>query len=220
MSVISKAKTACETYIGLQSSFKVSLTYTKEATYADYYNAFSGAEVPAGTLSAITSRFFDRPALTANRTALAQMLNITAGKSTEYTSNNIEFLGGVTSQIAADGNARPVSGLNPAWRTMVINQIVGRGWLQSTPQSTIDAIHHDLTYVKGVAMKKLAPHTGCYMNEADRLDPDWQQDFYGSHYERLAKIKKKYDCEDLFYCPTCVGSEAWSQISSGQLCRT
>ncbi|KAF7514286.1 hypothetical protein GJ744_000056 [Endocarpon pusillum] len=26
-------------------------------------------------------------------------------------------------------------------------------------------------------MKKQAPNTGCYMNEANRLDPEYQQDF-------------------------------------------
>ena len=57
------------------------------------------------------------------------------------------------------------------------------------------------------------------MNEADRLDPDWEVDFYGSHFGRLGDIKKAYDPEDVFYCPTCVGSANWKENSAGALCR-
>lgn len=53
----------------------------------------------------------------------------------------------------------------------------------------------------------------------------WQHDFYGSHYDRLLDIKDKYDPDDIFYCPTCVGSARWAQNhlpgkDYGPLCRS
>jgi FAD/FMN-containing dehydrogenase len=197
----------------------VYLLYTSVPTYAEYYSLFSGVEPAAGTLGADGSRFLDEKALTGNRTALVQALNITAGTLEEYTVNTVEFFGAPYGQVAIDRHISPISGLNPAWRSMIVHQIVSRGWTQNTSQSIIDSIHYDITYVKEAALKKLAPDTGCYMNEADRLDPDWQVDFYGSHYARLKGIKKEYDPQDVFYCPTCVGSEKFVEKSNGQLCR-
>ena len=37
-----------------------------------------------------------------------------------------------------------------------------------------------------------------YMNEADVLEDDWQQAFYGSNYGRLLDIKRAYDPSGIF----------------------
>ncbi|KAF2721231.1 FAD-binding domain-containing protein [Polychaeton citri CBS 116435] len=201
----------------------VSVTYSEVPTYVEYYNAFSGVEPPAGSLSQLGSRFLDARHLKGNRSLLLDTLNVVAGEPGQYTINAVELLGGRTSRIAQDGNpttaSLPVSGLNPAWREMVLHHIVARGWADNTPQDVVQGINHDITYVKEAALKKLAPSTGCYMNEANRLNPDWQRDFYGKHYRQLLEVKGKYDRHHLFYCPTCVGSEYWEQTASGQLCR-
>jgi hypothetical protein len=54
-----------------------------------------------------------------------------------------------------------------------------------------------------------APHSGAYANEADYFQKNWQQVFWGNHYQKLFLIKQKYDPEGLFYCHHCVGSERW-----------
>lgn len=59
------------------------------------------------------------------------------------------------------------------------------------------------------------------------MEPNWQDDFYGSNYPKLLKIKAKYDPHDVFYAFTGVGSEAWEvrdgeqglQTQNGRLCR-
>lgn len=45
--------------------------------------------------------------------------------------------------------------------------------------------------------------------KANRFDPLWTVDFYGTNYLKLAQIKQKYDPTDVFYCPTCVSSFSW-----------
>ncbi|KAK4993068.1 hypothetical protein LTR66_006116 [Elasticomyces elasticus] len=173
------------------TSLFVAISYKEEETFADYYNAFSGIEVPAGRHTIPTHL--------------------------QHTSNIIELLGG--GQLAADARAHPLSSVNPAWRTMIVHHILGRTWTRDTPQAVVGEIHADITNVKVRAMKELAPNTGCYMNEADRLDPEWQRDFYRGHYAVLESIKRRYDPDDVFYCPTCVGSEDWVELESGRLCR-
>jgi hypothetical protein len=112
-----------------------------------------------------------------------------------------------------------LSGLNPAWRKSYFSHIVARGWAPGSSEEVKTAVQRDITYNKVPALQKQAPDTGCYMNEADRLDPDWQVNFYGEHYERLLKIKQRRDPDGVFYCPTCVGSAEWSEDEEGRLCR-
>lgn len=57
------------------------------------------------------------------------------------------------------------------------------------------------------AIRSVTEGAGAYANEADYFEPDWQHAFWGSNYERLLGIKKKYDPRGLFTCHHCVGSE-------------
>lgn len=69
-------------------------------------------------------------------------------------------------------------------------------------------------------LEALTPGGGCYLNEADFRQPNWQQAFYGTHYKRLYEIKTKYDPDDIFYARTGVGSEFWTQAEDGRLCKS
>jgi FAD/FMN-containing dehydrogenase len=60
------------------------------------------------------------------------------------------------------------------------------------------------------ALRVAAPDTGAYVNECDYFQPDWQRAFWGPHYPRLARIKRRYDPTGLFTVHHGVGSEDWS----------
>jgi hypothetical protein len=57
---------------------------------------------------------------------------------------------------------------------------------------------------------KVAPNAGSYVSESNFFQKNWQQSFWGSNYQRLATVKKKYDPEGLFFTRHGVGSEEWS----------
>ncbi|KAK4939649.1 hypothetical protein LTR10_020149 [Elasticomyces elasticus] len=198
------------------STLFVSETYVSYSDYWSFYNVESGVEPSAGVTSALGSRLFDRAAVN-NTAGLRDMIGVIAGAPTEFTSNSVEFVSG--GQVFRDASD-PNSGVLPACRKSYFNNIVARGWAPGSPQATIDATYHDITYNKVAAMKAQAPDTGAYMNEADRMDPDYQTDFYGSNYAKLLSIKQRYDPLGVFYCPTCVGSSAFKPDSTGRLCRT
>jgi FAD/FMN-containing dehydrogenase len=69
------------------------------------------------------------------------------------------------------------------------------------------------------ALRRLAPSAGCYSNEASTTEPDFQNAFWGSNYERLLQVKRQVDPDDVFWCHPCVGSERWSVVDS-VLCKT
>ena len=60
------------------------------------------------------------------------------------------------------------------------------------------------------ALRAAAPDTGAYVNECDYFQPDWQRAFWGPHYARLLRIKRRYDPTGLFTGHHTVGSEGWS----------
>ncbi|KAE8149553.1 hypothetical protein BDV25DRAFT_140665 [Aspergillus avenaceus] len=191
------------------TSLFVSVQNMQFPTYPAYYRAMSGAHQPGGSAnSALSSRMFDKRSLTRDRKSLRRMISVIAGAPEEYTLNSVELVGG--GKVLTDGHDR-YSGVNPAWRSTYMVNVVARGWADSADNVTARAVKHDITYRKGGAMKALTPGLGSYMNEADRNDPDWAADFYGTNYQRLSHIKQKYDSENMFYCPTCVGSEKYEQ---------
>jgi FAD/FMN-containing dehydrogenase len=198
------------------TSLSISVTYSSFDDYWTFYNAVSGVEPPVGSTAALGSRLFSRASVQNDPAGLRSMLDVIAGTPSEYTSNNFELVSG--GQVFKDA-ADPFSGLNPAWRISYFNNIVARGWAPGSPADVQAAVRQDVTYKKVPAMDKQAPDTGVYMNEADRLDPNWQVNFYGKHYERLLEIKQRRDPSGLFYCPTCVGSAAWKEDDIGRLCR-
>jgi len=57
---------------------------------------------------------------------------------------------------------------------------------------------------------KLVPAYGSYVSESDFFERDWQRAFWGSNYERLAAVKRRYDPGGRFFAHHGVGSEEWS----------
>ncbi|KAF2795938.1 FAD/FMN-containing isoamyl alcohol oxidase-like protein MreA [Melanomma pulvis-pyrius CBS 109.77] len=75
-------------------------------------------------------------------------------------------------------------------------------------------------------LRAATPGSGAYMNEADPDEPNFQESFYGSNYEKLARFKKKTDPWHVFHAVTAVGSDEWEvegtqglTTQQGRLCR-
>ncbi|RAK98770.1 uncharacterized protein BO80DRAFT_479249 [Aspergillus ibericus CBS 121593] len=117
------------------------------------------------------------------------------------------------------GSRIPVdNALNPAWRDSVVHWIVSQSWNQSIPVPVAEQVVYNMTYGKGYALRQLAPDTGCYLNEANPYEPDWQSSLFGAHYPRLLSVKSRYDPDELLWCRHWVGSEAWVEQEDGRLC--
>ena len=198
------------------TSLFISISYTTFPDFWTFYWNAAAVEPAVGTAGVIGSRLFSRHSVQSNSSSLRQMIGTLAGKPEQFTSNNVELVGGGAVFVDASD---PFSGVNPAWRISYFNNIVGRGYAPGSPASIIQDVQDDITYVKTQAMKNQAPDTGAYMNEADRLDPDFEDDFYGQHFQSLSAIKARRDPTSVFYCPTCVGSSEWKENASGLLCR-
>ena len=96
------------------------------------------------------------------------------------------------------------TGVNPAWRNSLWAVIMGGVWVQSTPLSSRKLVQSTISAAID-PFKRLTPGGGCYLNEGDWTEVDWQQTFFGSNYEKLLEVKRRYDPEGLFNCWKCVG---------------
>lgn len=70
----------------------------------------------------------------------------------------------------------------------------------------LDALH-DLDLAVGDKLMELWPGMGAYPNEASFFQKDWKAEFWGSNYEKLEKVKREVDPDNLFQCHHCIGSE-------------
>ncbi len=59
-------------------------------------------------------------------------------------------------------------------------------------------------------LRKIAPDSGSYVNEANFFNASWREEFWGKNYSKLWAIKTKYDPDGLFFVHHGVGSEDWS----------
>lgn len=113
-----------------------------------------------------------------------------------------------------------VNAVLPAWRNALLSVVVLGVWDFTLPLEQNIASENELTNTIMPQLDAVAPDSGCYLNEGDFQQRDWQRDFYGSNYERLRRIKRKYDPQNLFYARTAVGSDAWTVKGDGRLCRS
>lgn len=205
----SRVKSLTDLHIELGSS--------QHSDYAGFQasSPLTNSTQAAGMLVAFGSRLLDKRALTADPTGLRKAINIVAGDRSQGTVNGLLFVGG-----GAVLDDRADTSVIPAWRSTYAHTLVQRMWSLDTSDDEIDALQDDITNTKVAALKTLAPHTGAYMNEADRFDAEWQEDFYGrGNYAELQRIKDLYDPDGIFYCDTCVGAPRWTVSPDGALCR-
>jgi FAD/FMN-containing dehydrogenase len=68
-------------------------------------------------------------------------------------------------------------------------------------------------------LRKIAPHSGSYFNEANFFNALWREEFWGKNYSKLRAIKTKYDPDGLLFVHHGVGSEDWSADGFTRLSR-
>lgn len=98
------------------------------------------------------------------------------------------------------------------WQVDIFNT-----WQDGASIKDIHAIENVFRNKQLSILENIAGKYGAaYSNEADVLERDFQNVFYGPNYARLSEIKRTYDPNDLFIVRTGVGSERWD---SDGLCK-
>ncbi|CAN9481857.1 unnamed protein product [Alternaria alternata] len=206
------------------SLVSTSMTASHFANYTAFFSVISGDNV-AGGESLTSSRLLGRPELTHTpheqvvsylKTAMASQNTTDPGN---YATIGLSGGPGVHSTPSAHWGA-----LHPGWRRAYLHFIATGATVDSKAAGSakkalqIGADWH--AKVKEPMWEKWAPGSGAYMNEANPFMPTFQQAFYGSNYEALREVKRKYDPSESLYVLSGVGTERWEyDLDSGKLCR-
>ena len=196
------------------------LTTYQSATYVENLVRSYG-DLPYGTLCpnypVISSRLIPRSTvlnMTANTRLMDVYRNITA--------DGTWFVGCSIINTADNSSVRPrhpPNAVHPAWRDAIAYCNPNRPWDWRDPEGSL-AAKHRLVDEYFPAMEMATPGSGVYLNEMDPLyKGDWKAVMYGVNYERLLKIKHKYDPDHLMYGLFAVGADEFTIDEKGRLCR-
>ncbi|KAL9080968.1 MAG: hypothetical protein Q9157_000378 [Trypethelium eluteriae] len=97
------------------------------------------------------------------------------------------------------------SSVTPAWRSALWHTIAGQSFSNQADPATIQRAFTGATAAAQI-LRRLAPDSGAYQNEADVFEPDPVAAFWGAdNYERLSRIKAAVDPGNVLTCWDCVG---------------
>jgi hypothetical protein len=121
--------------------------------------------------------------------------------------------------------------VNPAWRDAALHWVINKSHekasvkqmrllYQTFTNETVTILDQLVEGNRssgevGAEAPKAIPAS--YLNEASAYEPNWQQTFFGEHYDRLVLVKRMYDPENLLWCRQCVGSEVFKEGPDGRL---
>lgn len=201
------------------------ITISPETTHhPSFYEAWKSSfplEILDKTHGADGSRLFPR----ANWEGEA-LLNSTFDAWKQSSDNGLSVISfNVAPTLERGGN--PDNAVNPAWRDAVMHSIQGTSWPVNASVAEIKAARDSFTNGDMQRWRDVTPGSGSYLAESDRMEPNFQQSFYGKeNYERLLALKEEIDPWELFWAATAVGSEGWEVVTDdglpgeyGRLCR-
>ena len=186
---------------------ELGIEFTPKTQYhEDFYTAWNTSfplEAVEKTSDASGSRLFPR-ANWENATRFDEMFEAIKASS-EAGLTLIAF--NMAPTLARGGN--PDNAVNPAMRNMVMHAISGLNWSPNATVQEIASARRNFTFGYMQRWRDVSPGAGAYLGESDRMEPDFQQAFYGSFYPRLLALKRKLDPNDVFWAATAVGSDRW-----------
>jgi FAD/FMN-containing dehydrogenase len=113
--------------------------------------------------------------------------------------------------------------VNPVWRDIYLHVLDGGADVNTTVLTPGKALREAAEWLdvnKEAVFREWAPETGAYMNEANPFNSEWKHDFYGTSYDRLVQIKRKFDPTYTLSVWSGVDSEFWEyDMDTGKLCQ-
>jgi hypothetical protein len=128
------------------------------------------------------------------------------------------LMSGVTFNVADSVSSPGDVAVNPYFRDTLVSISIGTP-INYTDWAATLAGQDQITKVLLPKLAALTPNGAAYLNEADFQASDFKKLFYGPHYNKLNRIKSRYDPGDIFYAKTAVGSDRWAENGESRLCR-
>lgn len=208
---------------GGENRLRTSFTASNIGNYSSFFSTISGSEV-AGGQGVVSSRLLGRSELVDtphHRQKQYLKIAMRSENTTEGTYATVGLQGGPG---VRDTEKQDWGAVHPAWRSAYLHFISNGATVDSIAAGSSKlALQHAAHWneAKEEMWREWSPNSGAYMNEANPYTSTFQQDFYGSNYERLMEVKAKYDPSESLFVLSGVGSDKWDyDLDTGKLCRT
>ncbi|GLI81848.1 hypothetical protein PoHVEF18_010240 [Penicillium ochrochloron] len=181
--------------------------YISYPNYADYLNVTAArAKVtePSGIFSLLATRLIPRTVFTTDDTIDELVEGVLQAMATSRSLLNLTGTQIVSETPVTNLDKDQLSSAHPAWRDAIWHVILAGEWLEPLSKEELETTTGGFLKMLD-PLKQLSPGGGAYLNEAHYLEPDWQQTYFGSFYEKLLDIKNKFDPTHLLDCYKCVG---------------
>jgi FAD/FMN-containing dehydrogenase len=179
-------------------------SYPDYATYLSVTAADAKVTEPSGISSLLATRLIPRTVFANPETISELVEGVMEGIEVARSLLNLTGVQIVLETPVSNPDSSQASAANPAWRDSLWHVIHVGEWLHPLEDTVLQSTAQGFLKMLD-PLKKLSPGGGAYLNEAHYLEPDWQQTFYGSFYDRLAAVKNTYDPTHIFDCYKCVG---------------
>ena len=179
-------------------------------------NAFHEAiDPPPGETTGSWSVWGSRLLPAAAVTDAARLANASAALAT--VAQYVRVLGHLVAggAVAAADPSGAATALTPAWRAAVGHLLIQTEFAANATVTDIQGTFSAVSYLTSL-LRAALPNSGAYWNEADYLEPEWQQAFWGPNYPRLQSVKAAYDPLGRFSCWHCVELPAAHEGVSGR----
>ncbi|KAJ7813344.1 hypothetical protein B0H14DRAFT_3750618 [Mycena olivaceomarginata] len=166
-------------------------------SFLAFFDAFTlGHVASVGTSIAIASRLVDKASFQSaeKRSALVAALQETNNAGPGM----IILLVAPVSHVYQGGTS-----VTDAWRSSVYHVTAVSSWAWNATVAEKRAAYQSAS--KAVDNLRRITPDAAYLNEADVYEPNHEASFWGSHYQELLRIERKYDPRQLLDCWQCVG---------------
>ncbi|KAF1944008.1 FAD binding domain-containing protein [Clathrospora elynae] len=184
-----------------------------ESSYRDHYDKYMGP-LPGGGFEVeryqFGGRLIPRSVLENNTAELIKVYS-------DLVATGV-ILTGSSANYRKPANT-PDNAVLPAWRDTITQLQLITNWNSTDPWADMEADQLRMTNDFVPKIEAVTPGSGSYMNEADFHQRNWQSTFFGTNFDKLVQIKKKYDPESMFYILKGVGSDDWVVSAEGRMCR-
>ena len=152
---------------------------------------------------------------------LTDLLDVYRQILQDETVPGVPIVGGTSNNVshANVGVELEINAVLPAWRDALLSSSASVSFPDNATVQDLQVIQAKVNTWQGW-VKALTPGSGSYINEATYDNPDWKSDYYGQNYERLLRVKEKYDGKFSLWQHASVGADVyWQENAEGRLCR-
>ena len=182
-------------------------SYASYANYTDYLSvsaADARATEPAGIAQLLASRLMPRDLFTTPETIDSLVEAVVYGIEKARTLLALTATQVVFETPVNNPDSKQTTSAHRAWRSALWHVIHVGEWAELLAPNTLESATAGFLEMLD-PLKELSPGGGAYLNEAHYGEPDWQETFFGTNYNRLLEIKERYDPSHIFDCWKCVG---------------